>query len=98
MAHWCLQCNKGLSGYNRGKLCFACQEKQLEEQFADREGLIDVEDYAFILGLDNPESVKRLARQGKLADRLPAIRKYLWRKEDIDVWIKNEGRWGNKNF
>ena len=60
--------------------------------------MIDAEEYAYILGLYNAESVKRLARKGKLAAKIPGIKRCLWRKVDVDAWIKQEGQTGNKDF
>jgi len=98
MKRVCSQCNAVLSQYNPGNLCPLCRKKQFEQKIAVGEDLIDVEGYASILGLENPESVKRLARKDKLAKRIPSVRKWLWRKEDIDTWIKQEGQTGNRDF
>lgn len=98
MRRVCLQCGTVLSRYNLGNLCFPCQEKRLEQKITGGDDLIDAEGYASILGLKNTESVKRLGRSGKLADRIPAIRKWLWRKDVIDTWIKREGQMGNRDF
>ena len=101
MARFCLHCEKELKQSNPGNLCFRCQERQQERReqgMTGNDALIDVEGYGFILGLDNPESVRRLARDGKLAPRVPAIRRWLWRKVDIDAWIKQEGQTGNRDF
>jgi hypothetical protein len=98
MARVCRQCGKGLSQYNPGKLCFACEEKRLKEVVTDDEDLIDAEAFAHILGLESAESVKRKARQGdKLPPRIPGIRKYLWRRSVVEEWIK-QGGFGNKEF
>jgi len=104
MKRKCSKCGAVLSQYNPGKICQLCQKKQLkqkitsfEQKITSGEDLIDAEGYAAILGLDNPESVKRLARKGKLATRIPGIRKYFWNKEAIDTWIKQEGI-SNKDF
>jgi len=48
----------------------------------------DLEAMAHILGLQSVESVKRLARKGKLPDRIPGIKKYLWLKKDVESWIE----------
>ena len=104
MKRVCSKCGKPLSQYNPGNLCDPCKmnkfEKKItsfEQKIASGEDLIDAEGYAAILGLDNPESVKRLARRHKLAPRIPGIRKCLWRKEDIETWMKQEET-GNKDF
>ena len=98
MRRVCLQCGAVLSQYNPGNLCRPCQERKLEQTITGGDDLIDAEGYASILGLDSPESVKRLARKDKLAPRVPAVRKCLWRKDDIDTWIKREGQTGNRDF
>ena len=98
MLNSCTQCGRGLNRYNTGKLCYACQEKRREQDITRSDELIDAEGYAYILGLDNPESVKRLARKGKLAPRVPAVRKWLWRKDDVDAWRKQEWQTGNRDF
>ena len=71
----CLQCGTPLHRNHPGNLCYVCERKQFDKKIARIEELIDTEDYAYILGLANPESVKRLARDGKLAKRIPSIRK-----------------------
>ena len=87
----CERCGALLSGYNPGRLCYACQKKRIEEMTSAYDELqyYDVEDVAEILGLRSGESVKRLARKDKLPPRVPAIRKYLWRKKAIDKWIES---------
>jgi hypothetical protein len=86
-----------LSQHNPGNLCFPCQDKQFQQKFAGGEDLIDAEGYASILGLGNAKSVKRLAQKGKLPPRIPAIKKYLWRREGIETWIKQKGRAVNRD-
>lgn len=95
MKRKCSKCGAVLSQYNPGKICQLCQKKQLkqkitsfEQKITSGEDLIDAVGYADILGLKNEDSLKRLARKGKLAERIPGIRKYLWNKEAIDTWIK----------
>jgi hypothetical protein len=97
MAKVCLQCNKGLSQHNPSKLCFACQEKRREQDTTSNDELIDVKGYADILGM-NPGSVRRLALQGKLAQRVPGIKRWLWHTDNVDAWIKQGGQTGNKDF
>lgn len=98
MERVCRQCGKELNQYNTGNLCYACEEKRLEEVTTDDEDLIDAENFADIIGLTSAESVKRLARQGnKLPPRIPGVRKYLWRRSVVEEWIKQEGI-GNKDF
>jgi len=84
-----------LSQYNPGNLCFSCQDKRLEQKTTGGDDLIDAEGYASILGLKDAESVKRLGRSDKLADRIPAIRKWLWRGKDIEAWFKQKQQAGD---
>ena len=95
MARVCRHCGKRLNQYNTGNLCYACQEKRLKEMKADDEDLVDAEGYADMLGLDSAEQLKRLARDNLLAPRIPVIRKWRWRKKDIDVWFKQKQRAGD---
>ena len=95
MARVCLRCKKRLSQYNPGNLCFSCQEKQLEQKITGADDLIDAEGYAAILGLDSAEQLKRIARDDKLAPRIPAIKKWLWRGKDIEAWFKQKQRAGD---
>ena len=98
MTRVCSQCGKVLAQKNPANLCFACQEERRGQDTTSNDDLIDAEDYAYILGLDSPESVKRLARKDKLAPRVPAVRKWLWCKYDVDAWIKQEGQTGSRDF
>ena len=91
MGRLCLRCGAVLNQYNPGKLCFPCQKNQLEQRTTYSEELIDAENFAFMLGLTNAESVKRLARKGKLPPRIPGIYKWLWRRSIVEYWIKQEG-------
>lgn len=97
MSRVCSHCGKLLNQYNAGNLCFPCQEKKLEEKITSSEDIIDAEGFASILGLANAESVKRLAKKGKLPPRIPVVKKYQWRKNVVEDWIKQEGI-GNKDF
>lgn len=90
MARVCKQCGKALTQKNPANLCFACQEKRREQDITANEELIDAEEFAFILGLKNAESVKRKARKGELPPRIPGIRKCQWYRKDIDAWIKEK--------
>jgi hypothetical protein len=92
MRRVCSQCGKELAQKNPAKLCFACQEKRRERDTTRNEELIDAKDFAFILGLTNAESVKRLALKGKLPPRIPGVRKCLWSKEVVDLWIHSAGK------
>ncbi len=97
MGRKCAQCGAVLSQYNPGKLCFSCQEKQLEQQITGDEDMIDAEEFARMLRLKNAASVKRLAQKGKLPLRIPAIKQYRWLKNVVEEWIKQEGI-GNKDL
>ena len=97
MSRVCSHCGKPLNQYNTGNLCFPCQEKKLEEKTASGEDIIDAEGFASILGLTNAESVKRLAKKGKLPPRIPVVKKYQWRKSAVEDWMKQEGI-SNKDF
>jgi len=61
----------------------------------DDEDLVDAEGYAAMLGLDSAEQLKRIARDDKLAPRIPAIRKWRWRRKDIEAWFKQQQRAGD---
>lgn len=95
MANLCPKCKNELAPYHTGYYCNECQEKQLQKMIEDREDLVDAEGYAKILGLDNAEQVRRLARDGVLAPRVPHVRRCLWRKKDIEEWFKQEQRKGD---
>jgi len=95
MRRLCSQCGTPLNQYHPGNLCYACQEKRLEKMIADGEDFIDAEGYADMLGLDSSEQLKRLARKSKLPPRIPVIRKWLWRKVDIEDWFKQKQRAGD---
>jgi len=95
MAHVCWQCGEELSRYHTGYLCDACQGKQLEKMITDDEDLVDAEGYAAMLGLDSAEQLKRVARKGLLAPRIPGVKKWVWRKDDIDAWFKREQQAGD---
>ncbi len=95
MAYVCWQCSEELSRSHTGYLCYACQEKRLEKMIIDDEDLINAEGYAAMLGLDSAEQLKRIARDHKLAPRIPAIKKWLWRGKDIEAWFKQKQRAGD---
>ena len=59
------------------------------------EDLVDAEGYAPMLGLDSAEQLRRIARDGKLAPRIPAIKQWRWRRKDIEDWFKQEQRAGD---
>jgi len=85
MKRMCAQCGAVLNQYNPGKLCFPCQKKQSEKLVPSDVDWIDAEGYARILGLASTESIKRLARKGKLAPKIPAIREWRWFKKAVDT-------------
>jgi len=95
MAQVCWQCGKELSRYHTGYLCRTCQEKRLEKVITDEKDLVDARGYADMLGLDSEEQLKRLAREGVLAPRIPGVKKWVWRKDDIDAWFKREQQTGD---
>lgn len=90
MERKCINCGAVLARDNTGELCSPCQKKWLDQMTTCDEELIDAEGYAAILGLDSAEQLKRLARQHKLAPRIPMIREWKWYKKDIDAWIKQK--------
>ena len=57
--------------------------------------MVDVGGYADILGLDSEEQLKRLARKGVLAPRIPAIKRWRWRRKDIEDWFKQKQQAGD---
>jgi len=91
----CIQCGKELHRYQTGNLCHACQEKRLEKMITDDKDLVDAEGYAAMLGLDSAEQLKRLARKGVLAPRIPAIKQWRWRGKVIEAWFKQKQRAGD---
>jgi hypothetical protein len=86
----CAQCGKALSQYNPGSLCSACQKERLD-RFVQQpiSSHYDAEELAQLLGLQSSESVRRLARKGKLPPRIPGIRRCLWERAFIDSWIRS---------
>ncbi len=95
MAHVCWQCGEELSRSHTGYLCDDCQGKQLKKMITDDEDLVDAEGYAAMLGLDSAEQLRRIARDGKLAPRIPAIKQWRWRRKDIEAWFKQKQRAGD---
>ena len=92
MKRVCSECGEPLNSYHLGNLCYVCEGKQLEKVITDHEDLVDVGGYADILGLHSEEQLKRLARKGVLAPRIPAIKRWLWRRKDIEDWFKQKQR------
>ncbi len=95
MANECRQCGHGLHRYQTGNLCSSCQEKRFEEKFAGREGIVNAKVYAEIVGLDSEEQLRRLARKGVLAPRIPGVGRWQWRSKDIQAWFKQKQRAGD---
>lgn len=90
MERKCKDCGTKLSSYNRGTLCWPCQEKrkaQLQKQIGDSPHYA-VDDLCFLLGYANPESVKRLGRKRIIPGRVPGIRQHLYLKAPVDDWIR----------
>jgi len=95
MTRVCIQCGKILAQKNPANLCFTCQEGRRGQDTTKNDELIDAEGYAYLLGLDSAETLKRKAREGGLAPRVPRNKKWLWRKDDIEAWFKQEQRKGD---
>jgi hypothetical protein len=87
----CPECRKVLSVHNPGTLCYACQRKESERLTSGDSPTYDVEDMARILRLGT-EQVRRLARQGQLPPRVPAVRKWLWYRATVHRWIESDWR------
>lgn len=90
MERKCVNCGTVLARDNTGELCSPCQKKKPDQRIIYDDEIIDAEGYAAILGLESAEQLKRLARQGKLAPRIPGIKEWKWYKKDIDAWIKQK--------
>ena len=92
MVKKCFNCGHKINMYNRGKRCYACQEKEVEK-ITEQEGPdvhYNVKQMCKILGLESEESVRRLARKpGKLPPRVPGIKKWLWLRDVINEWIRS---------
>jgi len=80
-----------LSRYNPGAICFLCQKKESEKLPTDDSPTYDVNDMARILRVES-EQVRRLARKGKLPQRIPGIRKCVWSKALVHRWMESEGQ------
>jgi len=88
MERKCIDCGAVLAQDNTGERCSPCQKKRLDERTTYDDELVDAEGFGAILGLSATQ-VKRLAPD-KLPPRIPGIRKYLWRRKDIDAWFKQK--------
>lgn len=90
MVRYCRKCDAVIPHDHPGNMCFPCLEKH--EWFVDLDDLvvIDTHQYARLLGLDSVDQLKRLARQGVLAARVPAINAWKWYLKDVLDWIKQE--------
>ena len=79
-----------MSGHNPGLICLPCQEKLIDDWArASKVHFLDVEDMRVLLGLDSQEQVRRLARQGQLPPRVPAIKRWLWEEELVRDWMRS---------
>jgi len=90
MVRYCRDCGNVIPRNHLGNICFPCLEKH--EWFVDLDDLviIDAEQYARLLGLDSVDQLKRLARQGVLAVRVPIVKEWKWYLKDVLDWIKQE--------
>ena len=87
----CEDCGAKLSLHNPGLLCWGCLKKaqiRLQMQILDSPHYT-VEHLRFLLGFQNPESVKRLGRKGMIPGRIPDIRRHLYLREEVDAWIQS---------
>jgi hypothetical protein len=94
MSRKCQVCGAQLNSYNPGVLCSPCQEKnkeKLQEKLSNTPHYT-LDDMCFLLGYQNRESMRRLARKGRIPGRVPTIRRHLYLKEVVDKWIHNSGR------
>ena len=80
-----------------GKLCSKCHIGEVPDNIpgsvceycsAEVSPHYDVQNMRDILGLSSDEQVRRKARKGEIPGRVPGIRRCLWRREDIDAWLK----------
>ena len=93
MGRVCAQCGAVLNQYNPGKLCFPCQ-KQKQDELTEKTGNslnYDVNDLCSILGLSQ-EQVRRLGRDKKIPGKIPEIKRHLYVKEVVDLWIHSAGK------
>lgn len=61
----------------------------------DNKDWVDAQGYADMLGLDSAEQLKRLARKGVLASRIPDVKQWRWYKKDVENRIKQKQREGD---
>lgn len=85
----CKECGAVLRLGNPSNLCSPCLEEKREREKKAKENIIDAQQYAERIGLKSAESVKRRARENKLAPRIPGIRQYRWRVPEVEAWEKN---------
>lgn len=89
-ARRCTSCRTVLSMSNPGLLCLPCQETLVDKWASVAISRhLDVEDMRVLLGLESQEQVKRIARDGKLPPRIPAIKRWLWEEEVVRDWIRS---------
>ena len=84
----CISCGATLSEYNVNDLCYACQLKSRDSKLGEHNLLVNVTELADMLRED-PESVRRAHRAGKLPAPVPGRRELLWPKEVICDWIRS---------
>jgi hypothetical protein len=87
----CEDCGATLSPHNPALLCWDCLKKaqiELQLQILDSPHYT-VEHLRFLLGFQNPESVKRLGRKGIIPGRIPDIRRHLYLREEVDAWVQS---------
>lgn len=95
MRQRCSRCGAGMGRYHKGNLCSPCQRTMFDEKYGSGKHILNAEDYAWLLDLGSAEALKRLARKGVLAPRIPGIKEWKWRHDDVDAWFKQEQRTGD---
>jgi len=86
-----------LNQYHVGNLCYPCQEgkpEELKEKMGDSPHY-GIDELCLLLGLENPESVRRLGRRGIIPGRVPGIKKRLYLREKVDQWIRSGGEFAD---
>jgi len=97
MKRVCVQCKTALNQYHVGNLCYACQERKQAElkEETGHSPHYSIDDLCFLLGLESPESVKRLGRKGMIPGRVPGIKKHLYLRGKVDQWIRSGGEFAD---
>ncbi|MDD4924723.1 MAG: hypothetical protein PHF74_07865 [Dehalococcoidales bacterium] len=84
----CIKCKvRYLPADFPGNICPACAPERIDKTGEGPH--YDVADMMNLLGLESGEQVRRLARQGKLPERIPLIRKCLWDKAAVDEMLRS---------